>query len=79
MSADALRLTWGEPSYTTGRTNHAEHWYYLGAAPDLATAGHQLEATGTQVDVYLVNGHVVAWADFVPTGTAEGSGKYMQR
>ena len=79
MSADALRLTWGEPFYTSGRPNYSEHWYYLSPSLDLTPTAHPPVANETQVDVYLEHGHVLAWADVVPTGTTNGAGERILR
>ena len=67
MSAEALRFVWGEPYYTAGRRSHYEHWYYLGSSMGLSASGNQAGRIGNQVDVYLVDGQVVAWVDFAPT------------
>jgi len=72
MSAEALRFVWGEPDYTAGRAHHYAHWFYLGSSIGLAASGKQHGRWGNQVDVYLVDGRVVGWVDFVPTGQDEG-------
>jgi hypothetical protein len=78
MAAEALRFMWGEPYYTTGSRRHDEHWYYLGSSFGLAATGNQYGRIGTQVDVYLVHGQVVAWVDFAPS-TDEDAGDTFRR
>ena len=60
MSADALRFLWGEPYDIVRQTARDERWYYLEVScgwDALPThASH-----GTQVEVYLVEGHVITW------------------
>lgn len=67
MSAEALRFLWGEPYYTDGYTGHYEHWYYLGSAFSLADHGNHYGDAGTRVEVYLVDGRVAWWLEFVPS------------
>jgi hypothetical protein len=73
MSAEALRFVWGAPYYTAGRAQYYAHWYYLGSSLELATSGNQYGKLGKQVDVYLVNGRIVSWVDFAPTGPDNAS------
>jgi hypothetical protein len=73
MSAEALRFVWGEPYYTAGHAKYYAHWYYLGSSLELATSGNQYGRLGKQVDVYLVDGRVVGWVDFAPTGPDNSS------
>lgn len=72
MSVDALRFLWGEPYHTKGWTGHYEHWYYMGSSLALADRGNQYDSPGTMVEVYLVDGRVEWWRDFVPTRGDEG-------
>jgi len=73
MSAEALHFVWGEPYYMQGRARHSEHWYYLGPSIGLAASGNRREGFGNRVDVYLVDGRVVAWVDFAPTTPDDSS------
>lgn len=65
MSAAALRFLWGAPYYTTGYPPQSAHWYYLGSSFSLAARGNDYQGGGSRVDVYLVDGRVVGWIDFV--------------
>ena len=67
MSAEAMRFLWGEPYYTEGWTGRWEHWFYLGSSLSLADYGNDYSSGGTMVDVYLVDGRVVWWLEFVPS------------
>ena len=67
MSAEALLFLWGSPYYTAGDARRSAHWYYLGSSFDLAAYGNQYSNFGSRVDVYLVDGHVVGWVDYVPS------------
>jgi hypothetical protein len=73
MSAEALRFVWGEPYYTAGWATYYAHWYYLGSSLGLTASGNQYGRLGKQVDVYLVDGRVVGWVDFAPTGPDDAS------
>jgi hypothetical protein len=60
MSADALRFLWGEPYDIVRQTAWDERWYYL----DVSCGWDALPthaSHGTQVEVYLVEGHVITW------------------
>jgi len=67
MSAEALLFLWGSPYYTAGNAQRYAHWYYLGSSFALAGYGNQYNDFGNRVDVYLVDGHVVGWVDYVPS------------
>jgi hypothetical protein len=67
MSADALRFVWGEPYYSTGDARRSAHWYYLGSSLTLAERGNQYYEFSNRVDVYLMDGRVVGWVDYVPS------------
>ncbi len=73
MSAEALRFVWGDPYYTKGDARRYAHWYYLGSSFALGAYGNQYNSFGTRVDVYLVDGKVVAWVDFSPSTETQGS------
>ena len=67
MSAEALRFLWGNPYYTAGEASRYAHWFYLGSSFALAEYGNQYSNFSNRVDVYLVDGHVVGWVDYVPS------------
>ena len=67
MSAEALLFLWGSPYYTAGNAQRYAHWYYLGSSFALAAYGNQYRNSGSRVDVYLVDGHVVGWVDYTPS------------
>jgi hypothetical protein len=73
MSTDAMRFLWGTPYAQKGRTNHYEHWYYVGASLSLAASGNQYHNFGNWVDAYFEDGRLVWWVDFIPT-TNDASG-----
>ena len=66
MSTEAMLFLWGEPFYTEGNTDHYEHWFYLGSTFDLAATGNQHTDGETMVDVYLLDGQVEWWREYVP-------------
>jgi hypothetical protein len=67
MSAEALRFVWGEPYYSSGDARRSAHWYYLGSSLALAERGNQYYEFSNRVDVYLMDGRVVGWVDYVPS------------
>ena len=71
MSAEALRFVWGDPYETAGDANRYAHWRYLGSSLDLTAYGNQYRHSGNRVDVYLVDGHIVGWVDYIPTGVGQ--------
>jgi hypothetical protein len=73
MSTEAMRFLWGEPYARKGRTNHYEHWYYLGASLSLSTSGNQYYNFGNWVDAYFEDGRLLWWMDFIPTTNDDGS------
>lgn len=73
MSTEAMRFLWGEPYAHKGRTNHYEHWYYLGSSVALATSGNQHYNFGNRVDAYFEDGRLVWWVDFIPSTNDDGS------
>jgi hypothetical protein len=74
MSADALFFLWGEPYYTSGDARRSAHWYYLGFSMELAAHGNQYRKSGNRVDVYLVDGRVRGWVDYIPSDVEPGVG-----
>jgi hypothetical protein len=78
MSAEALHFLWGAPEYTRGAAKHAAHWYYLGSPFSLAVAGTQYGNLGTMVDVYVIEGRVVWWQEFVPSLHDDGGSSDCQ-
>jgi len=68
MSAEALFFLWGEPYYTSGDARRSAHWYYLGSSMELAGRGNQYHNFGNRVEVYLVDGRVRGWVDYIPSG-----------
>jgi hypothetical protein len=73
MSTEAMRFLWGEPYAQKGRTNHYEHWYYLGSSLALATSGNQHYNFGNRVNVYFEEGRMVWWMEFIPSTNDDGS------
>jgi len=69
MSAEALQFLWGSPYYTAGEASRYAHWFYLGSSFALAEYGNQYRNFGNRVNVYLVDGHVVGWVDYAPSGS----------
>jgi len=72
ISADALRFLWGEPYYTRGSVRHAAHWHYLGSPFTLVASGNQHGQLGTMVDVYILEGRVAWWQEYVPSIIEDG-------
>jgi hypothetical protein len=68
MSAEALRFVWGDPYDTAGDATRYAHWRYLGSSLDLTAYGNQYRKSGNRVDVSLVDGHIVGWVEYIPTG-----------
>jgi hypothetical protein len=73
MSAEALYFLWGEPYYTTGWSGHYEYWFYLGSTFALAEYGNRTYSYETMVQVYLINGQVKWWVEFVPSGIEDSA------
>ncbi len=73
MSTEAMRFLWGEPYAQKGRTNHYEHWYYLGSSLSLTASGNQYQNFGNWVDAYFEAGRLVWWVDFIPSTNDTGS------
>jgi len=65
MSAEALRFVWGDPADTAGDARHYARWHYLGSSFGRSTSYHPWE-TSNRVEVYLANGKVLGWVDFIP-------------
>lgn len=78
MSAEALRFVWGDPSNTDGDARRSAHWHYLGSSFGRSSSGNHLGGFGNRVDVYLVDGKVVAWVDVAPS-TRDDSGDGVRR
>src|SRR5262245_37335002 len=78
MSADALLFVWGEPYYTDGDARRSAHWHYLGSSFGRGNSNYLSRGFGNRVDVYLVDGKVVAWVDVAPS-THEDSGSSIRR
>ena len=64
MSAEALRFVWGDPADTAGDARHYARWHYLGSSFGRSTSYHPWE-TSNRVEVYLANGKVLGWVDFI--------------
>jgi hypothetical protein len=71
MSAEALRFVWGDPYDTAGDATRYAHWRYLGSSLDLGASGNQYRKSANRVDVYLVDGHIVGWVEYIPTGVGQ--------
>ncbi|MGE3538068.1 MAG: hypothetical protein AB7N91_11625 [Candidatus Tectimicrobiota bacterium] len=67
MSSEALRFLWGDPYDTAGDAARYAHWYYLGSSFTLAESGNDYHTPGNRVDVYIVDGKVVGWVDYIPS------------
>jgi hypothetical protein len=78
MSAEALRFVWGDPVSTDGDARRYAHWHYLGSSFGRGNSGNHRGGFGNRVDVYLVDGKVVAWVDIVPS-THDDGGDSMRR
>src|SRR5215831_9013291 len=65
MSAEALRFVWGDPADAAGDARHYARWHYLGSSFGRSTHYHLWEF-GNRVEVYLANGKVLGWVDFIP-------------
>jgi hypothetical protein len=67
MPADMVRLAWGLPTRTSGRSGpgQPETWYYEGRASAVERlAGRGMSVSGSGVwTVSFMNGRVVAWTD----------------
>ena len=69
MSAEALRVLWGEPHDEQGYAGHHETWFYKGSVPDLNHHGKSYSDVGTRVEVFLLDGKVSWWHENVyPNG-----------
>jgi hypothetical protein len=71
MSAEALRLLWGDPVSRRGPT-FDERWFYFGDAFSLAEPGfHSRAQAGTVMEVALADGKVQWWQERVPADPDE--------
>lgn len=66
MSAEALRLLWGDPNWERG-PKQDEHWFYYGDYFSLAEPGSYLSFRGTIMEVALMDGKVMWWQERVPS------------
>jgi hypothetical protein len=66
MSAEALRLLWGDPNWEQG-PKQDEHWFYYGDYFSLAEPGSYLSLRGTIMEVALMDGKVTWWQERVPS------------
>ena len=78
MSAEALRFVWGDPASTDGDARRYAHWHYLGSSFGRGKSGYIAGGFGNRVDVYLVDGKVVAWVDIAPS-THDDAGDSRRR
>jgi hypothetical protein len=67
MRTEAMRFLGGAPYEQQGRSNHYEHWYYLGSPLSLATYGNQHHSFGARVDAYFEEQRLVWWIDCIPS------------
>ena len=79
MSAEAMRFLWGEPYYTEGYTDHYESWFYLGSSFSLADYGNDYSSFETMVEVYLVDGRVDWWLEFVASGIEDSGDDHSRQ
>jgi len=73
MSADALLFVWGDPAETAGDARSYARWHYFGSSLGRSTSYHPWE-TSNRVEVYLAQGKVLGWVDFIleaPGGESE--------
>jgi hypothetical protein len=77
MSAEALRFVWGDPADTAGDARYYARWHYLGSSFGRSTSYHPWE-TNNRVEVYLANGKVLGWVDFVPEDFGGGEDRRPQ-
>lgn len=71
MSAEALRLLWGDPVSRRGPA-FDERWFYFGDAFSLAEPGfHSRAQAGTVMEVALEDGKVQWWQERVPADPEE--------
>ena len=64
MSADALLFVWGDPADTAGDARSYARWHYFGSSLGRSTHYHPWEMS-TRVEVYLAQGKVLGWVDFI--------------
>jgi hypothetical protein len=71
MSAQALRLLWGDPVSRRGPA-FDERWFYFGDAFTLAEPGyHSSHSASTVMEVALTDGQVQWWQERVPADPEE--------
>lgn len=66
MSAEALRLLWGDPNWEQG-PKQDEHWFYYGDYFSLAEPGSYLSPRGTIMEVALIDDKVMWWQERIPS------------
>jgi len=71
MSADALRLVWGDPAETAGDARHYARWQYLGSSLGRSAHYHPWDSAN-RVEVYLAHNQVLGWMDVLPIGDHGG-------
>ena len=64
MSADALLFVWGDPADTAGDARYYARWHYFGSSLGRSTSYHPWEVSN-RVEVYLAQGKVLGWVDFI--------------
>jgi hypothetical protein len=70
MSAEALRLLWGDPDWEKGPKQDA-YWYYYGDYFSLAEPGSYFPPKNTIMEVALMDGKVTWWQERLPSSERE--------
>jgi hypothetical protein len=66
MSAEALRMLWGDPGWEKG-PKQDEHWFYYGDYFSLAEPGSYFSPKNTIMEVALMDGKVTWWQERLPS------------
>jgi hypothetical protein len=64
MSTDALLFVWGDPADTAGDARYYARWHYFGSSLGRSTSYPPWEVSN-RVEVYLAQGKVLGWVDFI--------------
>ena len=67
MRAEARRFVGGDLSAPSSDARRSAHWHYLDSSFGRRNPGDIAGGFRNRVDVYLVDGKVVAWVDVAPT------------
>jgi len=72
MSAEALRLLWGDPDWEQGPKQY-ERWFYYGDYFSLAEPGSYFSPRDTIMEVALMDGKVTWWQERLPSSERKRS------